>query len=280
MRNKFKIVLKINNYCNYSCIYCNADIPYLPQYQKHDMSYKPLNLLVQYINKYLSSYDILFVIQGGEPTLHNELNHIIDQLLNIKALKYIMILTNGSTDFSKILKEYWPVKMGISIHCEQLLKHNFGQSLTRIWDNIKYLYSINKKHEIYLMIDNKNEDFDIRNYIIEQYYILTKKLNIIPQYYLMPIVPTENYQITDFDYTTLDNVCNKHKEFKNIFPYRAINIDINFGYDYNCELIHLDNYSCNNILLKKSWKYIVSNLDTTISCNSQHCSCPVCLSVS
>ena len=282
MKNRFKIVLKINNYCNYSCSYCNANMPYLSQNQIHNMSYKPLNLLVCYINKYLSDYDILFTIQGGETTLHPELEYIIDSLLNIKHIKQIRILTNGSTDFSKIIKKHWTIEIGISLHCEQLLKHNFEKSLARIWDNIRYLYDINKKCEVYLLIDNnKNEEYIyIREYITNQYYALIKELNTSPYYYFEPVVPTENYLIPDFNYAMIDNVYNNHKEIKNIFPYRAINIDTNFRYDYNCELIHLDNYSYNNILLAKSWKYITNNLDKTISCNNKYCACSVCLSVS
>ena len=275
---KFKIILKINNYCNYSCSYCIADIPHTTKNNYQNMDYKLLRLMVANINKYLPDYEIIYKVQGGEPTLHPYLNEIITLLYQTKHISRIRILTNSSIDFNKIIKFTFPIEVGISIHYQEMLKHGFDKSLNIILDNIKYtICNLSKVCSLNLLVDD-NFPVEAQDYIINEYIVLMKKLGSIPNYAKMPIVPTKYYTKDTFDSELLENAFNKYGNTKKLYPYRGIDVETQFSYGYNCNLIHNNNHNM-NILLHKAWSDIIRKLDYPLLCNNKECACAVCLDV-
>lgn len=278
MRNKVKIILSINNYCNYSCSYCITDIPYVALNNRRDMDYKLLNLLVYYVNKYLINYDISYSLLGGEPLLHQNFNSVIDILSHTKNIQRIRILTNSSLDFSKIITSKYPPEFSISIHYEQMIRHGYDYSIKILLSNIEYI--INSLHgtcSLKLLIDDSFPP-NIQDDIIEKYTQCIKTMNGIPEYYKMNILSTNHYINKKFTKSMFDNVYTRYGKAKAVFPYRIISIDTQFNYIYNCELIQSNNKN-KNILLNNTWQDIVRHLDKPIICDYKECPCSVCLDV-
>ena len=230
---RFKIIIATNNYCNYSCHYCSSNIPQMPTVNKHYMDYKLLRLMVANINKYLPDYQILYTLNGGEPTLHPYLNELITILSQTKNLGRIRILTNSSLDFSKIIKtNYQPLEFGISIHYQQMLKHGFDKSLNTVFSNVEYI--INRLHgkcRLSLLID-KTFSIEAQNDIITSYVDFMQKINNKANYIKEIVMPTENYDIENFDYSILENAYNSCDTDKVLYPYRSVNVDDNYIYIY------------------------------------------------
>ena len=278
MDKKFKIILKVNNYCNYSCTYCITDTPSISYKDYYSMDYKLLRLMVANINKYLKEYKIIYKIQGGEPTLHPYLNDIIEILAQTRNISKIRILTNSSLDFSKIIKtNYQPLEFGISIHYQQMLKHGFESSFAVILHNLKYInYTLHGKSSLNLLVDKTFPD-KMQDYVIDEYTKFVTELNTIPDYSKEIIVPTSKYMIEDFNYQTLENAYNKYGNTKIMYPYRGIDISPYFQYIYNCEIIHANKNT--NVLLPKTWQEIAKKLDIGVLCNNDKCPCAMCLDV-
>lgn len=275
---KFKIILKLVNYCNFTCNYCISRIPYLPKESYHNMSHKLMNLMVHYINKYLcNEYEIMYIVQGGEPTLHPYFNEIIDILSHTKHINKIRVLSNSYLDYKQIIKCKYPLQFGISVHYQQLCKHDLEKTFNTILNNIEYI--VNTRHEqcsLNLLVDNTFPDKE-QEYIIEKYISLIKKLNSVPDYHKDIIVPTEYYQIQNFDYSQLNNVYNVYGKSKIIYPYRVININPFLHYNYVCPLLNITKHT--NVLLENTWREIAKNLDIGIKCTNANCACPTCLEV-
>lgn len=275
---KFKIILKLVNYCNFSCDYCISRIPYLPKEIYHSMNYKLLNLMVHYINKYLGDeYEIIYIVQGGEPTLHPHLNEIIEILSNTRHINKIRILSNSYLDYRQIIKCQYPIEFGISVHYQELSKHNFEKSFATILNNIEYILSTRHEQCTLNLLVDKKFPAEKQEYIIEKYTSLVKKLNSTPEYYRDIIFPTEYYPIYNFDYKQLNNVYNIYGISKKVFPYRIININPFLNYNYVCSLLRTTKHT--NVILESTWKEIIKNLETSITCNNKYCNCPMCLEV-
>lgn len=282
MRKKFKINLSTINYCNYSCVYCNSNIPYNHEEPHQYIDYKLLHLMVYNINKYLKDYDILYTLNEGEPTLHPYINEVISVLARTNNIKRLRLLTNSSLDLSKILKYTYPLEVWISVHYQQLVNHGFNKSLDMILHNIEYILQYLNSQCILSLLVNDEFPIDMQKFILDKYAITIKKLGSKPNYTKEIITPTENYPISNYNYNQLDNVYNRYGEEvakdKIVYPYRGINISTQFNYKYICKTIRSkkDNEHT-NILLHRAWNNIVQNLDMGIICNNQQCRCAVCL---
>lgn len=278
MKNKFRINLYINNYCNYDCPYCIANIPVLSATNRHySMDYNLLRLMVNHVNKYLFDYDIIYVIMGGETTLHPHFNKIIEILSNTQNLYKIKFLTNSSIDFSKIITFSYPCVADISVHYQQMLKHGFDKSLSIMLNNIKYVIcTLHGRCSLTLLVDD-NFPIEKQNFIISEYISLMQKINSVPDYCKRVIVSTGNYINKNFSFKSIVNVFNKYGS-KNVYPYRIISVDIHFQYDYNCEIIR-QNKLIDNILLKRAWFDIIKKCDNSLLCNNSKCTCAICLEV-
>ena len=89
----------ITNRCNLSCSHC------LFSCSPKDRIELSLERIIQLSNEAYSLGCNVFVLTGGEPFVHPEIEKIIDHILSFKDV-HLCILTNGM-NLSKVLKERW-----------------------------------------------------------------------------------------------------------------------------------------------------------------------------
>ena len=122
-----KVDLYINSFCNFQCSYCatRSEFGNIPT-----ISLSAAKFFIKCIS--LSKYDIVLCLLGGEPTLHKNLNEIIEYARLFPNIKEIELYTNGSTDLSKVKISY--CRTIISIH-----PHKYSKFREKIIKNIKLL---------------------------------------------------------------------------------------------------------------------------------------------
>ncbi len=85
-----------NNVCNYSCVYCQLGKINLQPH--HPEAHFPLDDILSEINHALANTvdaDVVSIVGDGEPTLHKDLDTIIDYI-RTKTTRPIAIITNGA----------------------------------------------------------------------------------------------------------------------------------------------------------------------------------------
>lgn len=120
VNDKFIIKIKLTNSCSFNCDYCCF------HYKDKFITLETIRALLKAI-KDLKIPNILFVLYGGEPTLHPQFYNIIDIL---KKYGEITILTNMSIllDFKR-LKE---CSFMFTLHTKYISNKNVSENLKRI----------------------------------------------------------------------------------------------------------------------------------------------------
>ena len=134
--------LYITNVCNFGCEYCDAKYEYN---SSKPITFENAKYLIDCISK---ANDVNFSILGGEPTLHKDLNKILEY--SYDKVKELELYTNGSTDLKKVRCDL--TKTTISIHPK--FYHKFKN---RIIDNILFLKENNFNFVVKIMMENKNK---------------------------------------------------------------------------------------------------------------------------
>ena len=98
--------LLINNYCNLKCSYCFA--------QEEMHSKEAMNITMENFCKYLDFLkksnitEVRFI--GGEPTLHPELEKLIDKVEVLDKVKKLILLPYGDCMTRKQVADYYTMK--------------------------------------------------------------------------------------------------------------------------------------------------------------------------
>lgn len=278
--NIFRIGIDITNYCNFNCPYCVLDIPY-KNIHPCNISISDIKCIVMYINMLfvnrnkpkIYQYAIDFCVRGGEPTLHNEFDKIINELYHIKLLNRLILLTNGSIPFNYYNIDYSVFnELRISIHIDILKRE--PHYLKIIINNIVFLLKHKIIPIIYIMKSNNvsNSELNYYIYIINSLYInynaSVKNINIID------VFPTKNYINTKYDYTKINSIYNQ-KYKKPVYYRRSIKISTDMTCHYSCELASKINIPINSVYSIKTWKYLYRHLNEQIICELPTCTCPI-----
>lgn len=85
----------LSNVCTLNCKNCCESVPYMPKELKH---FVPGRQVIQDIVKMSSACKFLILLEfiGGEPFLHPELTHILQEVLTIKNIGMVHVFTNGT----------------------------------------------------------------------------------------------------------------------------------------------------------------------------------------
>lgn len=265
--NPFQIILRINNYCNYKCEYCVNDIPYLNEPYK-TIDIRAVKCLVYNINTYLRDCNAIVSIQGGEPTIANNIHDICKELLNIKNLYSIRVLSNCSVDVSKLnLNISDKIKFNISLHYDEMKRLGFDNSYNVMKDNIKYL--IDNKMLLGVAVLQKNIDYNVFNTIKDD----LAKIGV-DDVCITPIIPTDNYKIDNFDYASNNHVINN---LKKVYTHRYIYVNYDLSIGYTCYLAKdFCLHHKFNVISKDVWTRIAKNINNMVYCDNETCPCPCC----
>lgn len=169
---KLVVDLYITNVCNFKCEYCDARHEYN---ESKPITFANAKYLIDCISK---ADDVNFSILGGEPTLHKDLNQILEY--SYSKVKELELYTNGSTDLKKIRCDL--VKTVISIHPKFYSKFK-----NKIINNILYLKENNFNFVVKIMMENYENIKDIFNKISNltecfPYNIYSPKENFFTEY--------------------------------------------------------------------------------------------------
>jgi len=266
----------ITNYCNYDCYYCSvAGTMKNDPIKNHQADeYKLVLARLKLVNKPFS-----IDLAGGEPTLHKDINYIIDELEKIDNCKTISITTN----FTKNIKFFDKLKPGkvdleISYHPEY---HDI------------YLKNLDKLKEVVKRVPDvinviATDDPQYWNNTLEFIQILDE-LNI--QYALTILHSTSNYHV-HYDMDKFNEVFGsafakmkkRDTKFVNTFKYDDKH------YTYNEVIVNgldkLKGISCDSyyysiningeftrICTGEKLDFGMTEVDTTIICPHNKCNC-------
>lgn len=274
MNNRFFcLTLDITNYCNFNCKYCSLGIPYRQNYGHIDMSINDIKIIVMYINKYLQNHIIECRIRGGEPTLNKNLSEIIKEIQNIKKLRNLILLTNGSIPLNTYQIDYSLFnELRISVHTDTL-EHKLNY-FTIILNNIIFLLQNSIVPYIHIMksIYTKN---NILMSFFEQIVNLFNKYNVSTNSIeIKDTFSTENYINPKYVYTKIESLYNQHYELP-VFYRSAIKIKPDMSYQYSCQIAKEYELPTNNAFLSNTWRYIKNHVNDKIICKSENCVCPI-----
>lgn len=271
--NIFRLTIDITNYCNFDCKYCTLSIPYKQALIHKNLSINDTKIIVMYANKYLTGYNIDCSIRGGEPTLHNEFNKIVDELKRIKSLNNLILLTNGSILLKSYNVDYSIFsELRISIHADTIQRK--PHYLDIILNNIEFLLSRKIIPVIHIMKSTETP-------LHEQNSLLATVISLFNKYNadtrdieITDTFSTENYTNTKYDYSKVDSIYNQgYKE--PVYYRRAIKITPDMTCHYSCELASKIAIPINNAYSLKTWKYIAEHADEKIVCKLDTCTCPI-----
>ena len=138
VQDKIVIKIKLTNLCLFNCEYCCF------HYKDSFIKLNTIYSLIQEI-KILNFHNIVFVVYGGEPTLHPDFYNIIDIL---KKYGQITILTNmGRRIYFQRLQK---CSFMFTLHTKYLSNHY-------VVENLKQIKSLPKnKYDLVILMSKKN----------------------------------------------------------------------------------------------------------------------------
>lgn len=259
---EFSLLISVTNLCNFMCKYCITIENKIHQHKIYFISLDIIKHIIYCSNTFLSDFDIIIKLMGGEPLLLKNLNNIIDKLYQIKRLKRITIFTNNTLPLNNILVDK-KIKYTISYHNDELHKHNelFNQYI----NNIEYLNNNNIDYTMNVMIKDYNDTESMGNYY-KLKNIMTNNQNLNMVY----VANTKFYKN--------DNMVEQQNRYNNkyVYPKRSLSIYKNIGtwnMIYSCEMFPDNSMNLYNI---KKWNDIKKDADTYIRCNKDFCVCYSC----
>ena len=275
----FTISINITSVCNIMCDYCSAYIPY-DKNDKNIISENTIKIIVELVNKYLSDFNIIVIIVGGEPLTHLQLDNIIKQIRKIKNLDHIEICTNGSLLLNEIISNHAKIIYALSYHIDMIIDKNLENYSSHLIKNIEFLN--NNKIPYILKILDKKEHY---NELKLKQLATIKDLVSSDKIKYVKIRPTKQYHSNEKNIIT-----NKHFN-KLVYWCRAINITrailprindkertVGIYYSYICDMENLTKYI--SIYSIKSWKFLKNQYNESKLCQYPICQCPICQPVS
>lgn len=272
----FNIAINITSACNIMCDYCSAYIPY-DKNEKGIMSDTVIQTIVECINTYLSDFDIIILLVGGEPLLHPYLDKIISLLYSIKKLVHIEICTNGSVLLENVIHNHNKLNYILSYHIDMLLDKNLMKFNDIYFKNIEFFNSQNIPYRIKIL--DKKENF---SKIKTDFIKLVEKNTESHEIKYVKIRPTKEYHKNE------NIITNKNYKYW-VYHNRTINItraiksdknnrfNNNIYFSYMCDLENVQNYiSLYNI---REWTKLKDRYNNKIFCNKPICHCPMCTKI-
>jgi len=144
--NLLKINIAITNNCNQNCEYCVANVPNIKH--KYFIEKEYIKFLFSYLHKINFNRNFRVNILGGEPTLHKDLNYIIECISNSYPNNMIKIFTNGSQSinyYESLINKYKNIKIDMSFHPKY-------SNIDKYIDMI-YMFKNNNPNNIYYIIN-------------------------------------------------------------------------------------------------------------------------------
>ena len=257
----FTITIHINDICNFRCEYCIGTLNMPSIHNSYIMPIDTIKFIVFVSNKYLYDYNIQIKMFGGEPLLSKNINDIINELLHIKSLNKIYILTNNSLPLNRIVIND-KIKYRISYHTKELNKYKNSYKI--FLKNIEFLNTNKISYSIKLLAKDYEDKEVFDNYNKLSKIIDRNKIDI--EY----LVNTPFYKNSN----AVEQLNIHNNEFT--YPKRSITIykehDI-WKMKYQCEMYNTYNMQLYSI---KEWVKIRNYADTYIQCNQNTCVCYSC----
>lgn len=272
--NRLCVIFHVNDYCNFKCIYCCSNIPYLPNNTHKDINVYKLSLVINQIKKNISpDFFIKYVIIGGEPLVYKDIIKFISILEQDTHAHSITILTNASFDMSDSFKQIKNIFFTISYHYDVLTNNSRDKYFATLLNNIDFL-SQNNYCKLNVISLNK-----LDNYIIDNILLKYKLVNHNPDiHYRIVIARTTPFYTTQ----SKEKYINPHFNQSDLYIYRSIKVDMDYNFYYGCEIANkvaiIPQY-CESVNLQYShaWQIIKNNLFKKHRCTSQLCDCPLCI---
>ena len=260
-----RVSFDICNYCNLACQYCSAQMPYINHSVKKEISLENIKIILYYLNKYFSKFEISFSIKGGEPTLYHNVSNIIDTLYSkTHNLGKINLLTNNTMPLAATGIDFNKIHCLITYHFSQI--HNTKKSDTFL-ENIRFLCDNNYSHEIIILTDKTVKDSIEVNNTYNTIKQVSHNVKIAAAF------PIHQYVDNDYDYTKIQNAYNTNYT-KEVYYMRNFKIDYDLLYCYTCDLtVNVPLYN-RKIIYPEVWEYILSNINKKIVCKFKECACP------
>ena len=272
--NIFQIEIDLTNYCNFSCIYCGTSKLYNNE-EKKNMQIDEIKKIVQFINTYLSEFDLDICIKDGEPLLNENIGGILNELCKITSSLGIRLFTHGSIPLNK-LKIPYPLltKFYISLHTDILSNDFFLKTITI--SNIRFLLEHYKKKKrtienllkIHIM-KSKNTPANKIDLLYLEILALYIKYNINKNSVeIIEAVPNHVY-------TNNNYVCNKRYNINYgvVYCHRSIKIKSDMTVKYKCPLV-ANQLKEKNIYSVSLWEELKDNAKNIGICTYKEY-CPI-----
>lgn len=273
--NTIKFIFHVTYQCNLQCIYCSSNIPYINNNNKNkEIDYRNLILVIEHIKKNIpSNFNIQYYITGGEPSIYSNINKFINLLHKDNHKHEIYVRTNSYSKFDNIFRDINNVKFLITFHYDSFTDE-MGRKIyfSNIIHNIQYLTK-NNNFIYFNILSYKYLPSDIVNNILSQYKLVCGNNNIGHE---IMIARQTNY------YLSKENIVYNNTYYgNNILMYRSIKIKSDYNFMYACKLANkyiiipqISDYT--NLLHKKPWGIILSNLYKYEKCSIPNCDCRIC----
>lgn len=186
MNNRRLFYMNITNKCNNNCLYC---ISYSTQ-QNINEENNALATIIKADREYKFTQSDIFIVNGGEPTLSDEFDKLLDFLIS-KNIN-IRIYTNGRNLYKQKIYKYLNCKkLNFIIPFYGLEKtHDYftqsKNSFNETFLSIKKLQKNNVNFSIKFLIEEKNQ--------IEEFYQLLNILNLRKKHIHISLLLHDNFE--------------------------------------------------------------------------------------
>jgi organic radical activating enzyme len=224
------------DWCNYACTYCSVAERMRETYSKEE-SHSQYKLVLERLSRIDSMFDM--DIYGGEPTLHPNINEILENLVNNPFCRNIEIKTNLSRSviFYNSLFEHPKISISASYHfdhhnqqfidkCIELKEHNFSCHISmpdqlKHWQQVLDMIQVFEEHGVKY---DANLLFSTPSYTVNYTDEFYKKFS----HALKPTGPKYRYQLKNSveEFSVYEIKQQKLDNFKN-YKCKALMYEIN-----------------------------------------------------
>lgn len=200
--------------CNLDCWYC-----YLKHYDYNDKKYLSLEQYKNIIKLIrLSKYKINLCLLGGEPTLYNNLQDLIDYSKNI-GIEQVEIFTNGTNDLSKY-HLYGASRFVISIHANYFEKYE-----DKIIKNLQFLIDNKINYQLKIMMDKNYKNFLFIYNKLKKYHPIADYIHLKNDVFdlgekQLEIENQKTYYYKNKKYSLYDIIKNQYNKSDNLYCFQ------------------------------------------------------------
>jgi len=249
--NMFNLTWHLGNFCNYHCSYC-------PSYLNNGTmnSWVPLDIakkVLDNVESQRSDKNIMFILSGGEPTVHPNLIELVEYAAKEKNI-FVTVITNGSRSpaYYKKLASVLNGSAVFSFHFE------FGK-FDKFVESLRAFTEINPRAFVHFIMNPNYWDDAVKYFE----YLVQEDFKVVPKTLVDDMTgPNENqavYTASQKEYLVKANeISTKNMAFKNglSFPHKYVwknNITVGDALliDFVNDLGERETTSVHSILAKK-----------------------------